>query len=93
MMKRLEPVLHTDIITVTGQTVGQFAPSKRNRRTNSSLGKIRFNRRWIGRVIWQSWHRKGHSSKRSAISGSASRIEGLARVFNSEEECQTTDNV
>jgi dihydroxy-acid dehydratase len=93
VMKRLEPLLHTDLITVTGKTVREnlsvvkeigelILPLENPLQTEGGLV-----------VLYGSLAPDGALLKRSAISGSATRFEGLARVFNSEEECLAVDNV
>lgn len=93
VMKRLEPLLQTDIITVTGQTVrdnlsnvqeiGELIHSLENPLKQEG-GLI---------VLYGSLAPEGALLKQSAISGTERQIEGVARVFNSEEECLEAKDV
>ncbi|KJR47418.1 Dihydroxy-acid dehydratase [Desulfosporosinus sp. I2] len=93
VMKRLEPLLQTDIITVTGQTVrdnlsnvqeiGELIHSLENSLKQEG-GLI---------VLYGSLAPEGALLKQSAISGTERQIEGVARVFNSEEECLEAKDV
>ena len=93
VMKRLEPLLQTDIITVTGQTVrnnlsqvqeiGALIHSLENP-LQPEGGLI---------VLYGSLAPEGALLKQSAISGNERQIEGVARVFNSEEECLEAKDV
>ena len=93
VMKRLEPLLQTDIITVTGQTVrdnlshvqeiGALIHSLENP-LQPEGGLI---------VLYGSLAPEGALLKQSAISGTERQIEGVARVFNSEEECLEAKDV
>ena len=93
VMKRLEPLLQTDIITATGQTVrdnlshvqeiGELIHSLENP-LQPEGGLI---------VLYGSLAPEGALLKQSAISGTERQIEGVARVFNSEEECLEAKDV
>jgi len=93
VMKRLEPLLHTDLMTVTGQTV------RENLRVVKEIGALihpleaPLQAEGGLVVLYGSLAPDGALLKRSAISGSDTKFEGFARVFNSEEECLAADNV
>lgn len=93
VMKRLESLLHKDIITVTGQTVQE------NLRQVGEIGELihtlenPLQQEGGLVVLYGSLAPEGALLKRSAISGSETQIEGSARVFNSEEECLAAENV
>lgn len=87
IMKRLEPLLHTSTMTVTGQSV------KDNLSQVSDIGELIHPLESPLQpegglvVLYGSLAPEGALLKRSAMSGSRTQIEGIARVFNSEEEC------
>ncbi|TGE38515.1 dihydroxy-acid dehydratase [Desulfosporosinus fructosivorans] len=93
VMKRLEPLLHTEIITVTGQTVRDnlLQVKEIGELIHSLESPLQPEGGLV--VLYGSLAPDGALLKRSAISGTESRIEGVARVFNSEEECLAADNV
>jgi len=93
VMKRLEPLLHADIITVTGHTVrGNLLQVNKIGELIHPLGSPLQPEGGLV-VLYGSLAPEGALLKRSAMSGTESRIEGVARVFNSEEECLAADNV
>jgi len=93
VMKRLEPLLHTDLMTVTGQTVRENLSVVKE--IGALIHPLEAPLQAEGGlvVLYGSLAPDGALLKRSAISGSDTKFEGFARVFNSEEECLAADNV
>ena len=93
VMKRLEPLLHTEGMTVTGQTF------KENLSRVSEIGELIHSLENPLQpegglvVLYGNLAPEGALLKRSAISGAGETIEGVARVFNSEEECLAADGI
>jgi dihydroxy-acid dehydratase len=87
IMKRLEPLLHTEIMTVTGKTVAE------NLSQVTEIGELirpldnPLQSEGGLVVLYGNLAPKGALLKRSAISGGENIIEGVARVFDSEEDC------
>lgn len=93
VMKRLEPLLNTEGMTVTGQTF------KENLNRVSEIGELIHSLENPLQpegglvVLYGNLAPEGALLKRSAISGAGETIEGVARVFNSEEECLAADGI
>ncbi|HWJ03122.1 MAG TPA: dihydroxy-acid dehydratase [Verrucomicrobiae bacterium] len=93
VMKRLEPLLHTGVQTVTGRTLGQDL---------STVGVIGNLIHTLDNplqaegglvVLYGNLAPEGALLKQSALGNAARRIEGVARVFNSEEECLAAEDI
>lgn len=93
VMKRLETLLHSDTLTVTGKTVAE------NLQDVTGIGPLirpienPLQAEGGLMVLYGNLAPEGALLKISAIAGSSTRIEGLARVFNSEEECLAAEDI
>ncbi len=93
VMKRMDSLLHTDVLTVSGKTVGENLSQVRDigelirpldNPLQSEGGLV---------VLYGNLAPEGALLKQSAISGEGKRIEGIARVFDSEEDCLAAEKV
>lgn len=93
VMKRLESLLHTEIMTVSGKTVGENLSLVRDigeliRPLDNPIqpegGLV---------VLYGNLAPEGALLKQSAISGEGKHIEGVARVFDSEEDCLAAETI
>jgi dihydroxy-acid dehydratase len=93
VMKRMDSLLHTDVLTVSGKTIGENLSQVRDigeliRTLDNPLqsegGLV---------VLYGNLAPEGALLKQSAISGEGKRIEGIARVFDSEEDCLAAEKV
>lgn len=93
VMKRLEMLLHTEQMTVTGKTIGH------NLSQVTAIGELIHTldnplQSEGGLVVLHgNLAPEGALLKRSAIAGTETRIKGRARVFNSEEECLAAEKI
>lgn len=93
VMKRMESLLHTEVMTVTGKTIGEnlsevheigelIRPLENPIQSEGGLV-----------VLYGNLAPEGALLKQSAISGEGKRIEGVARVFDSEEDCLAAEKI
>lgn len=93
LMKRLETLLHTEVLTVTGKTVGENLTAVRE--VGEFIRTLDHPLQPEGglEVLYGNLAPEGALLKRSAISSSETKIEGIARVFESEDDCLAADKI
>ncbi|HVJ47885.1 dihydroxy-acid dehydratase [Desulfitobacterium sp.] len=93
VMKRLEPLLHTEQMTVTGQTVqGNLSQvTKIGELIHSLENPLQQEGGLV--VLYGNLAPEGALLKRSAITSEGNFIKGRARVFDSEEDCLAAETI